>query len=233
MEPFHRPQILRTRDLKFPNYYTQALDGDYRDFAFNEERVLEYKSLWRSKIFQVPENTPIDLEIGTGNGVHFQHHCVSHPERCIIGVELKYKPLIQSVRGMLRRGAKNGRMVRFHAFNIDQIFAEEEINQIYVHFPDPWTTPRKLKNRIMNQRMLNIFWRIQKPGSFIDFKTDSLEMFLWAMEQMNEFTSKYKVEYQTLDLHNSPMATENVMTSFEKIFARQGIKINFVRLCRI
>mgnify|MGYP003348698806 CR=1 FL=1 len=56
-------------------------------------------------------------------------------------------------------------------------------------------------------------------------------MYLWAMEQVRE--SKYKIEFETLDLHQSAMAAENVITGFEKIFLQQGIQINFARLRKV
>ena len=228
MENFRRPQIVKTKDLKIPNYYTQAIDGEFSEYAFNEERALAHRDQWRSQVFKVEESHPIDLEIGTGNGIHFQHHCISYPNRGLVGIELKYKPLIQTVRGMLRKKASNGRVVRFHAFNIDELFAAGEVNDIFVHFPDPWTTPRKPKNRVMNPRMLDIFWNLQRSASKLDFKTDSREMFLWAMEQVA--LSKYKIEFQTLNLHQTEMASANVITGFEKIFVAQGVEINFARL---
>ena len=227
---FRRPQIMKTSSLRIPNYYTQALDGEFRDFAYNEERAPDLRGRWRSEAFKAEDSAILDLEIGTGNGVHFQHHCLTQPHRCVLGIELKYKPLIQSIRGALKKGAKNGRVVRFHAFNIDELFAENELNDIFIHFPDPWTAPRKPQNRVMNPRILSLLWQMQRPGSRIDFKTDSREMFLWAMEQVKQ--SSYKVEFQTLNLHQSEMASANVITGFEKIFLRQGIEINFARLVK-
>lgn len=225
---FNRPRIILTRTLKRPNAYTLALDGELRDYAFNEERGPQYRGRWRSEIFGGPADRPLDLEIGTGNGVHFQHRAVTHPERNLIGVELKYKPLIQTIRGALRRGAKNARIVRYHAFNLDLLFEPRELDDIFIHFPDPWTSPRKPKNRIMNPRMLDLFFELQKPGSKIDFKTDSLEAYLWSLENIQ--ASKYKVEFQTRDLHSSEMRNDNVITQFERIFLKQGVPINFVRL---
>jgi len=219
---------VKTKDLKVPNAYTLALDGEFREHAFNEERALEYSGNWRSKVYHVASDVPLDLEIGTGNGVHFQHHALKFPQRCLMGIELKYKPLIQTIRGAIRKGAKNACIMRLHAFNLDQCFAASELNDIYIHFPDPWTTPRKPKNRLVNPRMLEIFWNLQRPGSQIEFKTDSREMFLWAMENIE--ASQYKIEAFTLNLHQSEWQAQNVTTAFEKIFLRQGIEINFVRL---
>ncbi|MBX2994267.1 MAG: tRNA (guanine-N7)-methyltransferase [Bdellovibrionaceae bacterium] len=225
---YRRPQIVLTKSLKHPNAYTKALDGEFREFAFNEERGPENRGRWRSDIFGVKSEHPVDLEIGTGNGVHFQHHSLGKPERCLVGVELKYKPLIQTIRGALKKGARNARIVRYHAFNLDLLFEAGELNDVYIHFPDPWTTPRKPKNRILNPRMLDLFFDLQRPGAKLDFKTDSLEAYRWSMENVRQ--CKYKIEFETEDLHASPLASENVVTQFERIFLRQGMKINFVRL---
>lgn len=227
-EIFRRPRIVLTRELKHHNAYTTALDGEFREFAFNEERAPLNKGRWKSEIFGAPADRPLDLEIGTGNGTHFQYRCVTHPNRDLVGVELKYKPLIQTIRGALRQGAKNGRVIRTHAFNIDEIFEDGELNDIFIHFPDPWTTPRKPKNRILNPRMLDLFFRLQKPGSILNFKTDSLEAYLWSMQNVRQ--SKYEIVFETTDLHQSEMAKDNFITQFEGIFLRQGMKINLVRL---
>lgn len=231
MENFKRPQIVKTKNLRLQNYYTLALNGEFSEYAFSEERAPEMKGKWRSEVFRIADDQPMDLEIGTGNGVHFQHYCAHHPDRNLIGIELKFKPLIQTIRGALRNNSRNGRVIRYHAFNVDELFAVNEINDLFIHFSDPWTSPRKPSNRIMNPRMLDIFYEIQRPGSKIDFKTDSREMYLWALEQIKN--SKYKIEFQTLNLHHSEMASENVITGFEKIFLRQGIEINFARLRKI
>lgn len=230
MEDFRRPQISLTKNLKHQNDYTLALNGEFQKYAFDEERSPLNRGKWRSEIFQVQPEMAVDLEIGTGNGKHFQNRAKSHPDRCLVGLELKYKPLIQTIRGALRVGCENARMCRYHAMNIDLVFEPQELNNIFIHFPDPWTSPRKPKNRFVNRRVLSLLHDMQRPGSVIEFKTDSREYFLWALEEIQN--SPYKIEFQTLNLHQSELATENFITQFERIFMQQGIEINFVRLRR-
>ncbi len=227
---FRRPQISSTKNIPKPNYYILALDNEFKDYAFNEERAPLNKGQWRSEVFKVADSTPVDLEIGTGNGTHFQHKALQNPQRCIVGLELKYKPLIQTIRGCLRKNTQNAAVCRYHAMNIDLLFEKNEINDVYIHFPDPWVTPRKPNNRFVNARVLDWIYELQRPGSALNFKTDSREYFLWSMEQIRN--SKYQIEFETLDLHNSSMNDGNFVTQFERIFTRQGIPINFVRLVK-
>lgn len=226
-----RRQINITKDLPNQNAYTLALNGEYAHVAFDELRAPLNKGKWRSDVFKADAGMPMDVEVGTGNGTYFAHHAKTHSDRLLVGLELKYKPLIQSIRRAVTAGCKNAAITRFHAFNIDHLFAEGEIDNVYIHFPDPWTSPKKPKNRFVCKDNLELLYRLQKPGSFINFKTDSLVYFLWAMDEIRQ--SPYKIIFETQDLHNSEMKDQNFETAFEKIFLREGIKINFVRLQKV
>ncbi|MFN7904092.1 MAG: tRNA (guanosine(46)-N7)-methyltransferase TrmB [Pseudobdellovibrionaceae bacterium] len=210
------------------NRYTLALENEFKDHAFSEVRGPLNKGKWRSQVFKVDENHPLDLEIGTGIGRHFTNYCEKNPDRCLIGIEVKYKPLIQAIRRTLENGSRNGVMVRFHAFNIEELFAENEIDRLIVHFPDPWTSPRKPKNRVMRKEMLDKFHNLQKQNSVFEFKTDSKEYFDWALEEVKG--SKYNLEFVTDDLHNSEIKETNFITTFEQIFLKKGQPIFYFRL---
>lgn len=227
-----RPEVNLTRTLPRPTEYSLALDNEYKDIAFNEERAPENKGKWRSSVFKVSEEMPLDVEIGTGAGNHFAHWAIKHPERLLVGLELKYKPLIQSIRRAKVASCKNAAICRYHAFNLDLLFDKGEVNNVFIHFPDPWTSPYKPKNRVVNRIILDWIYEMQRPGSFLDFKTDSREYFLWALEEIK--ASKYKVEFQTLNLYseNNKYKEENFATGFEKIFTKQGIEINYIRLIK-
>ncbi|HEX7676366.1 MAG TPA: tRNA (guanine-N7)-methyltransferase [Bdellovibrio sp.] len=226
-----RRQINITTELPHQTEYTLALNGEYSHVAFDEMRAPLNKGKWRSDVFKADATLPMDLEVGTGNGTHFAHYAQKHPSRLVVGLELKYKPLIQTIRRALNANCTNAAVARFHAFNVEELFNEGEIDNVFIHFPDPWTSPKKPKNRVVCKRNLDILHRLQKPGSIIEFKTDSLVYFEWAMEEIQQ--SQYKILFETKDLHNSPIKDENFETAFEKIFLREGIKINFVRLQKV
>ena len=228
----HRPKINLTRTLPHPNAYTIALDNEFKEFAFNEERAPMNKGRWREVVFHADNESSVDLEIGTGSGMHFAFHANSFPQRFLVGLELKYKPLIQTIRRAQTKGLRNSAICRYHAFNINLLFDANELNNIFIHFPDPWVTPRKPRNRVVNRDILNTVYEMQRPGSFLEFKTDSREYFLWSLEEIKE--TKYKIEYQTLNLYgeNTKYRDLNFQTSFEKIFANQGLEINYIKLIK-
>src|SRR5271170_2848598 len=81
-----------TKNVPFPNRYIQMLP-EYKNWIFLEEEAIALKGKWTS-IFKKPEQ-PLDLEIGCGNGFFFAQQVENVPERNLMGLELKYKPLVQ------------------------------------------------------------------------------------------------------------------------------------------
>src|SRR5690554_2684462 len=131
--PTIKRRINITSELPVQNAYTLALNGEYSHIAFDEVRAPRNKGVWRSEIFKASQDTPMDVEIGTGNGTYFAHHALENPDRLLVGLELKYKPLIQTIRRAAKAGSKNVAVARFHAFDLAELFEEGEIDNVYIH----------------------------------------------------------------------------------------------------
>jgi tRNA (guanine-N7-)-methyltransferase len=222
-----KPRMALTKNLRRPTEYVQQLNGEFSQWAFNEERAPLNKGQWR-KEFGVSDASPLDLEIGTGNGYFFAHLAQKNSDRSLVGIELKFKPLIQSIRRALKTGAKNARILRYDAARVEDIFAAGELNNVYIHHPDPWLKKRQWKHRLIQKEFLDELYAVMRPGSFVDFKTDSRDYFEWAVPLFKE--SKFQLTRETWDLHNSEWAGENFITAFETIFLKQGQAIHYARL---
>jgi len=120
------------------------------------------------------------------------------------------------------------KIARYNANYAWELFEDKELDNIYIHFPDPWIKKSRNKNRLINSSFLEQMYKKQKVGSFIEFKTDSLDYFNWAMEFFK--ASSYEVKDLTYDLHSSDFGADNFSTHFEKIFLKQNIKINYVKV---
>ncbi|MCB0357202.1 MAG: tRNA (guanosine(46)-N7)-methyltransferase TrmB, partial [Bdellovibrionales bacterium] len=214
--------------IRRPNSYIVSLQEEYKSWAFTEEQAPLYKGLWRSEVFKVPAHHPLDIEIGTGNGLFFAHQASSHPERCLLGIERKFKPLVQTIRRTLRSGATNARVVRYDAEVPWDLLAPEEINNVFIYFPDPWPKTRWHKNRLIQNDYLERLHVLQRPGSYLEFKTDHAHYFEQALEVFHN--SQYDVCGYTYDLHRSEYAEKNFVTHFESIFLRKSQPIYFALL---
>lgn len=225
------PRLTVTKTLPNPTSYVLSLNGEYRNWAYDEERCKEHRGQWRSlfsnKVNSSATASPLDLEIGTGNGYFFAHRAKVEPSRFLVGIELKYKPLIQSIRRALRDGSENARIIRYDANCLEDVFAEREIDNVFIHHPDPWPRKRDWKHRLIQKEFLETLWRLMRPGGFINFKTDSEDYYDWALPIFR--TSQFRETRATRDLHTSPWAEENFVTHFESLFLQKGQPIFYCR----
>ncbi len=90
-------KLAKTEGLPNPNKYVLMMSKEYSANVFDEDRAPQFKGKWR-ETFGLSEGAPLDLEIGTGNGYYFSHYCQRNPDRNLLGMEIKYKPLIQTIK---------------------------------------------------------------------------------------------------------------------------------------
>jgi tRNA (guanine-N7-)-methyltransferase len=225
-----KPRMALTKNLKHPTEYVRLMNEDFSQWALHEELAPASRGKWRSEVYKLDEKHPLDLEIGTGNGYHFAHLAKTHPERALMGIELKYKPLVQSIRRALRTGARDVRILRYDAARLEDLFAPGELDNVYIHFPDPWSKKRQWKHRLIQEEFLQTLHGLMRPGTFLDFKTDSRDYFEWSIERFR--TSAFRLTRETWDLHASEWKSENFVTHFEGLFMKQGLPIHYARLER-
>jgi tRNA (guanine-N7-)-methyltransferase len=222
-------RVSSSKAIPDPNEYVKALYGEFAAVCLDEEAAPRQRGRWRSAVFQNPDPAvPLDLEIGTGNGYHFAHRALVEPGRLLLGLELKYKPLIQSIRRTIRNRSANTRAARYNAALVHELFAPNELNDVFIHFPDPWSKLRQHKHRLVQAEFLERLWQAQRPGSTVEFKTDNRDYFEWALERFK--ASPYALAAETFDLHNSAWAAKNFVTQFESLFIRQGLPIHYALL---
>jgi len=226
-----RPRVKslgKTKDLPKPNPYAVMLMTTFKHRAFDEDEASTYKGQWREKVFSKDINYPVDLEIGTGNGYHFAHQSGLEKDRGLIGIEVKYKPLIQAIRRAIKGGAEdNAYMLRFDASLVTELFEKNELNNVYIHHPDPWSKKKQWKHRLIQNGFLEDLYGLMRGESFIEFKTDDESYYDWALEIFKN--SKFRVEFETRDLHNSEKASTNFITHFENIFLKKGQPIFYLK----
>ena len=215
------------RSCRF-NPYVELMYGEFAGWTFAED-ASQYRGQWRQQAFAVNRSCPLDLEIGPGNGFHFAEHARKYPDRQLIGLELKYKPLVQSIRRCLRSGANNARMLRWDAKHLSEVFAPGEIDNVIIHHPDPWPKRRHAKNRLIDSEFLLQLHQVMKSGATVEFKTDHYDYFVAATRQFA--THPFEIIFYSEDLHHSLRQKQNFVTQFEKIFLQKNQPI-FYLLCR-
>ena len=149
-----------------------------------------------------------------------------HPEVLYIAMEKDASVTLAAIEKAHALEIPNLFFIRGDANLIENYFAEDEIDRIFLNFSDPWTRQNKPKRRLTYRDFLNKYKVMMREGGVIEFKTDNDDLFDFSL---NEFTETgFTLEQVTRDLHNSEWNDENIRTEFEQKFADQGIPIKRV-----
>ena len=191
-------------------------------FVVPETELFDCPGKW-NEIFG--NNQPIRIEIGMGKGKFIHTMAKEHPEINYIGIEKYSSVLLRAIQKMEAEELPNLKFIRMDAEDIAKVFAEGEVDRIYLNFSDPWPKDRHAKRRLTSKEFFARYDKILVQDGRVEFKTDNLPLFEFSLEQIP--MTNFKVTEHTFDLHNdSKMNEGNVMTEYEEKFSSKGNKIN-------
>lgn len=182
------------------------------------------KGKWAKEVFK--NDNPIHIEIGMGKGQFIMELAKRNKDINYIGIEKYSSVLLRGIQKMesMEEPLKNLVFIRFDADYITDIFDSKEIDKIYLNFSDPWPKDRHAKRRLPSRQFIEKYRQFLIPGNTVEFKTDNIDLFNFALEEAPQAGAEITVS--TFDLHNDPVLNEgNIMTEYEERFSSQGNKI--------
>lgn len=186
------------------------------EFVIHDEQ--KQKGNWKN-IFG--NENEIHIEIGMGKGKFIYEMARRNPGINYIGIEKYSSVLLRAVQKMQQEPLSNLKFIRMDAEEIAEVFAENEVDKIYLNFSDPWPKDRHAKRRLPSKEFLARYNQFLKKDGFLEFKTDNRGLFDFAVEQLPE--AGWKAKAVTYDLHhNEEMVAGNVMTEYEEKFSSMG-----------
>ena len=190
------------------------------EFVIHEEK--EMKGKWK-EFFS--NSNPIQIEIGMGKGQFIYEMARLNPSINFVGIEKYSSVLIRAIQKMEADTLSNLIFIRMDAEDIDEVFAKDEVDKIYLNFSDPWPKDRHAKRRLESKQFLERYSHILKDNGRIEFKTDNNDLFDFALEEVKE--AGWKMIAFTRDLHADEKLNEgNIMTEYEAKFSAAGNPIN-------
>lgn len=204
----------------FENVFQPAVGGDF---------VLKGK--WRSDCFK--NDHPIVLELGCGKGEYSVGLAKHFPEKNFIGVDIKGARMFIGAKEALENNMLNVAFLRTKIDFIQDYFAENEVDEIWLTFSDP--QPKKPRKRLSSPLFINRYRQIMKLGGIVHMKTDSDILFEYTEEQIKE--NNYECLELTWDLYGSlpetidPQTRDifHIKTHYEQLFTAKGSVIKYCK----
>ena len=191
------------------------------------EEVFPFKGSWQEH-FQ--NNHPIVLELGCGKGEYTIELARRNPSKNFIGMDIKGARLWRGAKTALEENLTNVAFLRSQIELIDSLFGPEEVDEIWITFPDPQIKFKRTKHRLTNISFLEKYKRILKDGGVINLKTDSEFMHGYTLGLLQGLN--LDIVYANHDVYKnegSPEEVLDIQTYYENQYLEKGKPITYIK----
>ncbi len=171
---------------------------------------------------------PIYAEFGCGRGQFIMSMAKMHPDRNYIGFESRGSIIIRALEKATAVNLNNIAFVNENVIDVNAYFDQGELSGIYLNFSDPWPKKGYAKRRLTHRKFLEGYKKALRPGGFIEFKTDNIDLFSFTLVECRE--SNMNIIEVTDDLHSTNLDARLVTTEYEDKFRLWGKKICFLKI---
>jgi len=225
--------------------YANVIQPEIGEVAIKDHAV---KGNWNSHIFK--NQNPIVIELGCGKGEYTVGLAGMFPHTNYIGVDIKGARMWRGAKTSNDLKMSNVAFLRTRIEFINSFFANDEVDEIWITFPDPHTGMRNSDKRLTSPQFLKKYLHFLKENGIIHLKTDTEELFRFTLsvasknnlELLAATTDLYQ-EKPEIDkiipgvtiphIHSANPVSfyENILsikTHYEKQFLLKGMKINYL-----
>ncbi|HEX8607210.1 MAG TPA: tRNA (guanosine(46)-N7)-methyltransferase TrmB [Pedobacter sp.] len=198
----------------FPNVY-----------QMEEGKVL--KGNWGKDHFK--NDNPIVLELACGKGEYALNLAKMFPQKNFIGIDLKGNRIWRGARTGVDEGIANLAFLRIQIEDITDYFGTDEVDEIWITFPDPQPQESREKKRLTFPGFLAKYKQFLKPDGKVNLKTDNDGLYLYTVEKVEELgLSCFKM---TDHLYKSEFYDEllSIKTHYERIYLKHDKNINYIQ----
>ncbi len=204
----------------FPN----VIQPQFEEIFHKEYKL---KNQWKSEYWH--NTNPIVLELGCGKGEYTVALAQANPEKNYIGIDIKGARFWRGAKTALDNDVKNAAFLRTRIEFIDSFFGANEVDEIWITFPDPQLRKKCAKKRLTSSRFLNMYRAMLQPNAVVNLKTDSKELYNYTKTLLEQ--NKQEILVATDDLYNSGMCDEilSIKTQYESFYLAQGKPITYLK----
>jgi tRNA (guanine-N7-)-methyltransferase len=184
------------------------------------------KGTWKSEIFH--NQNPVIIELGCGKGEYTTGLSERFPGNNYIGIDIKGARMWRGAKTAHEKKVPNAAFLRTRIEFLNSFFSEDEVDEIWLTFPDPHPVKRNSNKRLTCPWFLNIYRSFLKDNGLIHLKTDNAELFHYTKTLAER--NKLKIIAATSDLHNEKSG-DNILlirTHYENLFLKENMKIHYI-----
>lgn len=184
------------------------------------------KGNWKGEVFC--NGNRIVLELGCGKGEYTVGLSSAFPDSNFIGIDIKGARIWKGAKTAHLNKISNVAFLRTRIEFIASYFSGDEVDEIWITFPDPHPGKRNSNKRLTCPWFLNVYRNFLIDDGIIHLKTDNTELYDYTRSLARE--NDLVVLQDTADLYSERLSigTLSIRTYYENIFLEKGHKIKYL-----
>jgi len=202
--------------------YDNVIQPEIGEVAGKDHSI---KGKWNRQLFK--NDNPIVLELGCGKGEYTVGLANNFHNNNFIGIDIKGARMWRGAKTANDLSLPNVAFLRTRIEFINSFFTENEVDEIWITFPDPHPGGRNSNKRLTSPWFLNSYRRFLRNNGLIHLKTDNTELFEFTKKVLDH--NNIVPRFITRDLYSEN--SNNILsikTHYEKLFLAAGMKINYL-----
>ena len=224
-----RNKLEKFSDLSiFCNVLELSEDGFESGKVFTGIENVAIKGNWNELYFN--NKNPVILELACGRGEYTCALAQKYPNKNFIGVDIKGARIWKGAKFALKNKLNNVAFLRIRIEFIEYYFKYEEIDEIWITFPDPFLKKKKSSRRLTSQEFLVRYQKILKNQGIIHLKTDDEKLYQFTLTTIDGFETAKLIESHS-DIYNQFPKSENleIQTYYEINHLKVKRKIKYIK----
>jgi tRNA (guanine-N7-)-methyltransferase len=198
------------------------LVGGFGRTAQENKRNKNHQNSGKWNSFFKNEN-PIVLELGCGKGEYTIALAQKYPQKNFIGIDIKGARFWRGAKTAVEENIDNVAFIRSQIELIDNLFAKNEVDEIWITFPDPQIKYQRTKHRMTNAAFLKKYNHVLKESGTVNLKTESEFMHGYTLGLLQG--EGHEILYSNHNVYKNEGAPEEV-TSTQTFYENQYLEVN-------
>jgi len=150
------------------------------------------------------------------------------PHKNFIGVDIKGNRIYIGAKKCLEEQLTNAAFLRTQIAMLPQYFANGEVNDMWITFPDPQLRTSKAKKRLTHPQFLRLYQKVLAANGSIHLKTDSPKLYQFTKRVIELYNLLLVEDYADV-YAGSPAEELKIKTHYEALDIAQSKKIYYLK----
>jgi tRNA (guanine-N7-)-methyltransferase len=214
-------------NLSFPNVF-ENFDIKNPSLVGQNGEIVTPVLHWASTHFG--NQHAIILELACGKGEYTLALARKNPHQNYIGVDIKGARIWKGAKRGLEAGIQNAAFLRTRIECLDAFFSNDDIDEIWITFPDPFPRKSKVNRRLTSPHFLLMYRKFLKKKGIVHLKTDDPGLYAFTLETIKD-DPLCELIYTNNNIYAGPLQYDDleIKTYYENMHLEAKKQITYVR----